>query len=197
MNKSEADQALAEKLGFRLDIPLQLLRQLLSRATDLVRSRLLAAATTENREKIQKAIAGIADEIAREATGPRDFKRADSLVHELNRLGKLNETTLADFVADRKYEEMTATLALFSGAKSELIERLLKSLRNDGLIVACKAGKLSWQTTSTILKVRFARHSISEQELDNARDAFLQLTQPAAQRTMRFMLVQATAKKTA
>ena len=141
VKKSESDETLAEKLGLRLDIPLQLLRQLLAKATDLVRSRLLAAATPENQEQIQRALASIANEVGREATGPRDFARSDSLVYELNRHGKLTEAVLVDFANERKYEEMTATLALFCGAKSELIERLLKNPRHDGLIVACKAAQ--------------------------------------------------------
>ena len=70
VKKSESDEKLAEKLGLRLDIPLQLLRQLLARATDLVRSRLLAAATPENQEQIQRALASIANEVGREAAGP-------------------------------------------------------------------------------------------------------------------------------
>ncbi len=127
VKKSETDEKLAEKLGLRLDIPLQLLRQLLARATDLVRSRLLAAATPDNQEKIQRVLASIANEVGREAIAPRDFTQADSVVYELNRLGKLNEAVLVKFAKEREYEKMAATLALFCGAKSELIERLLKS----------------------------------------------------------------------
>ena len=172
-----------------------MLRQLLARATDLVRSRLLAAASPENREKIQSAIASIANEVAREAVKPRDFANADNVVLELNRLGKLNEATLVEFVKERKYEEMTATLALFCGAKSDLIERLLKNVRNEGLVIACKAAKLNWTTVSLILKARFNQHSVSEQELLEAKDNFLELSQASAQRTMRFMQVQNVAKK--
>ncbi len=194
VRKSESDEKLAERLGLRLDIPLQLLRQLLTRATDLVRSRLLAAATPENQEKIQRALASIANEVSREATGPRDFKRADSEVLELNRRGKLTEAVLVEFAKERKYEEMTATLALFCGAKSSLIERLLKNVRHEGLIVACKAAKLNWPTVSLMLQFRFAHHSLTEQELLDAKASFLELSQVAAQRSMRFMQVQDSAK---
>jgi uncharacterized protein (DUF2336 family) len=195
VKKSESDEKLAEGLGLRLDIPLQLLRRLLASATDLVRSRLLAAATPESQEQIQRVLASIANEVGREATGPRDFKRADSVVLELNRHGKLAEAVLLKFVTERKYEEMTATLALFCGAKSSLIERLLKNVRHDGLIIACKAAKLDWATVELILQSRFAHHSISEQELRDAKDAFLELSREAAQRSMRFMQVQEAAKK--
>ena len=196
VEKSYGDDKLVEKLGLRLDIPRELLRQLLLRATNLVRSRLLASASPENREKIQSAIASIANEVGREAIKPRDFVRADNVVLELNRRGKLNEAVLVEFVTEHKYEEMTATLALFCGTKSDLIERLLKNVNHEGLVIACKAAKLSWPTVSLILKSRFNRHAVSEQELIAAKDNFLELSQAAAQRTMRFMQVQDVAKKT-
>jgi len=195
VKKSEGDEKLAEKLGLRLDVPSPLLRQLMVRATDLVRSRLLAAATPANREQIQQALAGIANEVAREADGPRDFARANRLVHDLNRRGKLTEAVLVAFVRERQYEEMAAALALFCGAKTELIERLLKNVRHDGLVVACKAGKLNWPTVALILQARFSHHSISEPELLEARNAFLALSQPAAQRSLRFLQVQQAAAK--
>jgi uncharacterized protein (DUF2336 family) len=185
------DEALAEKLGLRLDIPLQLLRQLLAKATELVRSRLLAAASPEKKEQLQRAIEGIANMVAREAAGPRDFRASETLVQKLNRDGKLNEEVLNGFIKENRYEDMTATLALFCGAPVEFIESLMKIIRPDGLIVACKSAKLNWPTVSAMLKVRFSHHSISEEELGAAKKIFLTLSQTLAQRTFRFMQVQA------
>jgi uncharacterized protein (DUF2336 family) len=193
VKKSERDDKLAERLGLRLDIPLELLRRLLARATDFVRSRLLASASPEHYEKIQRVLTSIASEVGREAINPRDFVRADNVVLELNRRGKLNEAALVEFSTERKYEEMTATLALFCAAKSELIERLLKNVGYEGLIVACKVAKLSWPTVNLILKSRFSHHSISEKDLLEAKDAFFELSQAAAQRSLRFMQVQTMA----
>ena len=187
VEKSGSDETLAEKLGLRLDIPFRLLRRLLARATDLVRSRLLAAASPENQEQIQRALGSIASELGQEATRPSDFARADSLAHELNRSGQLTETALVDFVKAHKHEEMTATLALFAGVKSALIERLLKAPDHKEIIVACRAGNVTWSTTALILKARFADQSISPQQLDEAKDAFLELSRAAAQKSMRAM----------
>ena len=194
VRKSEGDESLLETLGLRLDIPLQLLRALLARATDLVRSRLLAAATPENHENIQRALASIATEIGGEANRPRDFAQAESVVHTLNRQGKLTEAAFANLVTERKYEEIVAALALFCGAKSELIERIMKNARHDGIIVACKAAKLNWSTVALLLRSRFSHQLISPQELDEAKSAFIELSQAAAQRSMRFMQVKEVAK---
>ena len=195
VKKSESDETLAEKLGLRLDIPLELLRQLLANATNLVRSRLLASAQPEHQEKIQRAIAGIANEVGREAANPRDFTRAETMALELNRHGKLTEAVFSKFVEERKYEDMVVTLALFCGVKTDLIERLLKNVNNEGIIIACKAAKLTWPTTRLVLTSRFAHHSASEQELRKAKEAFLELSQTAAQRSIRFMQAHKAAKK--
>jgi uncharacterized protein (DUF2336 family) len=149
---ADQDGSLAEKLALRLDIPIKALRQLLARATDLVRSRLLASASPEKRGQIQKMLTMIADQVSREAAVPRDFRASESLVQQLNRNGKLNERVLASFIDDRKYEEMVSTIALFCGAPVELIERLMKNIQSEGLIVACKCAKLSWATTRDIFK---------------------------------------------
>ena len=194
VKRAGSDDSLAEKLGLRLDIPIKLLKQLLLQATDLVRSRLLGSASPETREQIQQALAGIAAEVAREASGPRNFDHAENLVQQLNRNGKLNERALSEFIKARQYEEMTATLALFCQAPVGFIERVIKTVQPEALLTTCKAAKLSWITVSEILRMRFAHHSISEAELDSAKKTFLTLSQAVAQRTLRFMLAQSAAK---
>jgi uncharacterized protein (DUF2336 family) len=193
--KAEADGDLAERLGCRIDMPLKLLRELLARATNAVRSRLLASAPPEKREQIQLALAAVAKEISRETAGPRDFTASDGLVKELNRTGKLKEAVLLQFATEGKFEEMTSTLALFSQARAELIEKLMINPSSEGIITACRASNLSWPTVAAILMARISHHSMSQQELADASDAFNALSVAAAQRTMRFMMVKTVAKK--
>lgn len=192
---ADRDGSLAEKLALRVDIPIKALQQLLARATDLVRSRLLASALPDKRGQIQKVLTTIADEVSREAAAPRDFRASESLVHQLNRNAKLNERVLESFAKDRKHEEMVSTIALFCGAPVGLIERLMTNIQSDGLIVACKCAKLSWATTREILRVRFSHHVASDQELDEAKTSFLALSQATAQRAFRFMLVEEKTKE--
>lgn len=195
VNKAERDTQLAVKLGFRPDLPVQLLRMLLLRATDIVRTKLLSAAALEIRARIEATILEIAAEVSREVASKYEFSSAEDLVK--NRDGKLNEQVLLGFVSERRHEETISTIALFCGATPEFIEKLSKNQKFDGLLVACKAAKLSWATVSAILRTRFAHNSISESELEEARRAFIGLSQSAAQRTMRFMLIQEHGKRVA
>ena len=194
VKKSENDAGLVERLGRRLDIPPNLLRQLLSRATNIVRSRLLASAPPEMQSKIQSALADIAKDVSMEADKPRDYSAAEAEVKELNRQGKLNEALLLGFAQANKVEQMTTTLALFCGTSSKVIEHLMKTASHDGLVIACKAAKLNWPTFVALLKARLVHHTVSEYELETARDSFLALSQASAQRTIRFMSVQQATK---
>jgi uncharacterized protein (DUF2336 family) len=65
LQRAEKDESLAEKVGLRLDIPLQLFRRLLLRATAAVRSRLLAAALPERQAEIRRMLSLIANEAGR------------------------------------------------------------------------------------------------------------------------------------
>jgi uncharacterized protein (DUF2336 family) len=182
----ETDEELAQKLSVRLDLPQHLLRELLLRATDAVRARLLAAAPAEAQGRIQSALASIAEKIGREADEPRDFETAAQVVQGLNRSGQLNESAVAGFARAHRHEEVVIALSLLCSAPAPLIERLMKKLRPDGLIVALRAADLSWPAASTILNNRFNLHSMPDDELELAKEAYFALSQSSAQRTLRF-----------
>jgi uncharacterized protein (DUF2336 family) len=63
VKRADGDASMAESLGSRADIPPDLLKELMLRAANLVRSRLLAAATPENQEKIQEAMKNVVEEL--------------------------------------------------------------------------------------------------------------------------------------
>ena len=68
LQRAERDESLAEKVGLRLDIPLQLFRKLLLRATEAVRLRLLAAAPPERQVEIRRVLSLISNEAGRAGT---------------------------------------------------------------------------------------------------------------------------------
>jgi hypothetical protein len=73
----------------------------------------------------------------------------------------------------------------------------MKNASHEGVMIACKAAKVGWPTVSAILYARLAHHVMPEQELIKAKDSFLELTEASAQRTLRFILVQHSARKQA
>jgi uncharacterized protein (DUF2336 family) len=188
----ETDATLAEKIGLRLDLPVRLLRELLLKATEAVRSRLLALATPENREEIQRTLGTISNEVSREVTAPRDFTNALELVLSMQKKEQLNESVLLLFANAQKYEETVAALSLLCGASIEIIKPLMKAVSPDGLLIPCKAADLKWATVNAILKTRVAHHSISDHDLARCKASFIALSTATAKRTLRFWMVRTT-----
>ncbi len=196
VRNAEADESLAEKLGLRLDIPLRLLRQLLSKATEAVRSQMLALAPTETKSEIQRVLAKISNEVGREATASRDFSKAQRAILQMQKEGKLNEAALLEFASRRLYEQMVAALSLLSSTPIDLMASLMQGARSSGLLLPCKAAGLKWPMVSVTLCNRFAHHTVSDADLALAKADFLRLSQASAQKTLRFWQVRgATAKE--
>jgi uncharacterized protein (DUF2336 family) len=192
VRSGETDAALAEKIGLRLDLPFRLLRELLLKATEAVRSRLLALASPENQAEIRRVLGSICGEVSLEVTAPRNFRNAFDRLLAMQKEGELDEAHLISFATTKRYEEMVAALSLLCGASLEIIKPVMKSVRPQGLLIPCKAADLQWATVSAILKNRFAHHSITDEELADCKSNFAALSKATAQRTLRFWMVRNT-----
>lgn len=195
VGRAEGDDELTENLGLRVDIPLPLLKQLLMRATNLVRSRLLAAADPEKQKQIQAAMMSVAEELGLGAFGYRDLAAAEGIVKRLNREGKLNERALMGFAQQRKLDEVCATLALFSNAPVDFIATLLQDDHHVGLLVACKAAKLGWPAVDAILGAGFSYHGLKGEALTDVERSYRLFSELSAQRKLQVMLSRLTDKR--
>ena len=191
--QAESDPDLAVETGIRIDLPVELRKQLLRNATEAVRSRLLSRAPPHLFEEIRGAIASAAIGADREMSRTRDFASARRFVDLLSKGGQLNETALLAFARQRKYTETVAALAELSDSSIDVIRPLMQSLRDDGVLIPCKVAGLSWETTAAILDSRFASGSMGKHELAKAREQFVKLTVENAQRLLRFWQVRSTA----
>ncbi|HXZ45837.1 MAG TPA: DUF2336 domain-containing protein [Pseudolabrys sp.] len=192
--RAETDERLAENLGVRLDMPPHLLQDLMSKATEAVRGRLLAVVPPDRQALIQTVLAALADKVLRKAAAPRDFSRAVALIDKMQADRHLNESAIAGFAEAGQYEELVVALARICGTPVELIERLMQNLRYDGILVASKAAELRWPTLQAILKTKYAPYEMPATDVAQARADFLKLSVATAQRMLRFWLVRGLAK---
>jgi uncharacterized protein (DUF2336 family) len=190
--QAESDPELAVETGIRVDLPSDLRQELLHNATEAVRSRLLSRAPPHSFEEIRSAVAAVSAGAEREMSTVRDFTMAKRLVARLNAKGELNEATLFGFARQRRYEETVAALAELSRATIEVIRPLMQSLRDDGVLIPCKAAGLSWETVHAVLDSRFATGRMGPHELAKARDQFAKLTTENARRLLRFWQVRSS-----
>ncbi|HMM89922.1 DUF2336 domain-containing protein [Bradyrhizobium sp.] len=183
VGRAERDEALAEKLGVRLDIPGNLLRELIGKVADVVRARFLTASRPVARKKIPGAAGAVP------AVAPRktiDYTRANNEVVTLNRTGKLNDSIVNRFAVRGEYDLVVAALALKADVKAEAIEPFLEPERVYGLIVACKAARLSWSTTTMIVRNRPNCPPATDRELEQCVAIYESLLLSVAQWTVRF-----------
>lgn len=191
--QAESDPELAVDTGIRVDLPPELRTQLLRNATDAVRDRLLSRAPPHMFEEIRNSIAKVSASVDREMATPRDFTAAKAFVSQLNAGGKLNEATLFAFAKARKYEETVTALALLSKSSIEVIRPLMQSLRDDGVLVPCKAAGLNWEITSAILECRYSTGSMAPHELAKSKAQFAKINLENAQRMLKFWQVRTVA----
>jgi uncharacterized protein (DUF2336 family) len=185
---ADADDELTELLGLRIDLPIKFLRDLLRRATDAVRARLMANEPPKLQEEIQRVLKTIADAAGGDAPG-RDFSPADALVKLLKEHDELDDAAIVKFATARKIDEIAASLAILGSAPTEMMARLLEGPRADLVLIPCKAAGLSWQVVETILRNRPLTHPIDEQTLKLASKDYGKLSLETAQRTLRFWQV--------
>jgi uncharacterized protein (DUF2336 family) len=183
VGRAERDEGLTEKLGLRFDIPGNLLRELLARATDAVRARFLTASRPAMRSRSHaqtEAAPNLTDDVL--AT----YAEAQNEIVALNRAGKLNDSTFNRFAVRGEYTKAVAALSFKSEVNIETIHPLIDGDRLYGLIVACKAARLNWSTTTMIIRNRPACPPATKQELEQGLEVFQAVSLSVAQWTIRY-----------
>jgi uncharacterized protein (DUF2336 family) len=190
--QAEDHPELAVEAGIRVDLPSELRQKLLNNATEAVRTKLLSRAPPHLFEEIRSAVATAAASADREMSKVRDLTAARRFVAQLKEKGELNEAALSGFAKQKRYEETVVALAELAQSTIEVIRPLMQSLRDDGLLVACKAAGLKWETAAAVLECRYSSGALGAIELDRARSHFAATTAENARRMLTFWQVRST-----
>jgi uncharacterized protein (DUF2336 family) len=189
LDHARNDDELSQTIGLRADLPRNFLRELLRRASDAVRKRLLAAAPPALRDEIQLVIAAIASAVGQELLPGRDFSRAEHFVEVMQQRGELTDAAIAGFAERKMAEEVAAALALLSRSQTGLIMQVLEGQRTDLVLIPCRAAQLFWPAAEAVLRHRPVRHKPDEPTLKLAERDYKALSLETAARTMRFWQV--------
>ena len=191
---AERDDDIADALVVRPDMPVKMLHELVAGATKAVRARLLKVAPPEMRETIQAVIESIAVQASAKAPEPIDYSEAKSSVLALSLAGKLSDSAVNRIAVHRQRTHVVAALSLLADAPIDAIEPLMEESDCCGLVVACRASRLNWQTTLAVINSRGHTPGLSQQELEHGKELFESLSLSVAQRTIRFGSVREFAK---
>jgi hypothetical protein len=181
--RASADDELVEILGLRDDLPANCMRDLLRRAKDAVRARLLAIAPPAVQEEIKKVL----NTIAREAPSPaRNFGVAEEYVKLMKGLNELDDAAVYNFAESKKFDEVTVAIAILNEMPIEMMARLMEGPRSDLLLIPCRSARLNWPTVESILRNRPVMPAVNERTLEIAERDYRKLSMETAQRTVRF-----------
>jgi len=177
-------EKIAVNIANRQDVPPRVMKALLSKATDTVRTLILNSAPPETRQTVSNLLKNFLKSDAIETSVTRITDEARRAVSELKSIGKLKEETLLDFAKRKKTGETIVALAELAAMRPELIESQMFAKQCDTLAIICKSISLKWSTTATILGLRDIPPTAAELEATMADYAILSVEN--ALRAMRF-----------
>ena len=192
VERAEGDDALGELVGLRKDLPGNLLQELLRRASEIVKQKILALLPPERREDIERIIAKVGKTLSRNSE--HDYSEAERSIAALVSAGKLDEAALVTFVRKRQKDELIVAVARLCSAPIGVIAQLLNGPRNDAVLLPCKAAQLNWPTVEFILYDKLAGQAAINDIVALARKDYAKLSTATAQRTLRFMNVHEAVK---
>jgi uncharacterized protein (DUF2336 family) len=182
IQRAEVDQALQEKLGVRMDLPLHLLRRLLELAPEHTRRKLIATASSAQRAEILGLLQAMGLEPPEEEVGP---EQANARLTALYDEGELDETVLIQLASADRMQEFHIALAILCAVDHHAIEQICKGNRAEDLLMPCRAAGVSWYAFQAILAANWATAGLSPQRLSEIKKDFIRLSLPTAQRVLK------------
>lgn len=171
INRLDGDDALANLIGMRPDLPRHLFIRLVAAASTAVRDRLLTS-SPHTAAEIRSVVTDI-NPASVEA--PKDYSKARENVEAIRNTGRLNDAAMREFARLGKLEESIVALSILCELPVAAIEAALKQERPEGIIVMARAIGLSWHTTRAILSLKGASRWKSPRRLDQAANTFQRL----------------------
>lgn len=186
VTRSANDDAVAEQVGARGDIPRHHFLRLLAKASDVVRAK-LQAANPQGELEIGRVVDKVAARIqTTTATQSHHYAAAQKLVEELRTADRLTDGRLEEFARTGKFEETVAALALLCGLSIPRVERAVTQERPELLLILIKAAGLTWQTAKAVLKMRAGTREIGRAEFDQCLAIFDRMKRATAEQALGF-----------
>jgi uncharacterized protein (DUF2336 family) len=182
--KAAMDEELASMVGLRGDLPPHVLEQLLWETTDDVRNRLVAGASPDLRQLIEQTLARIYRELE---ISDADRQRLQAIEQEMRTRQPPDEEAIVAFAVNGRMLDLTAAISILSGARLDLISRILLGPRVDLVLIACRCAGLGWDTIEPILIHRRGERPASRQGIAAARSEYEGLQPDAARLTLQAM----------
>jgi len=175
VRRSEGNPVLAESVGLREDIPRHLFHQLISRASEKVRTKLLQE-RPDMEGQIRSIVTDVAGTIhARFGPAEKDYLSAKRTVARLHQRGELTEDEVFEFAHSLKFNETAIALSLLCSLPADIVERALVDKNRESILIIVKALDFSWTTAMSLLFLGAPNFRITAGDLDRMKIDFIRL----------------------
>ncbi len=182
---ANSDDCLATTVASRPDIPPRLFRDILTRASETVRQKLLAAAAPARRETLNKILTEISGQLKTGLTA-KHYAEAQRLVRSFSQDTPLTKRKLIEFARTRQRDETVATLASLTAVPIECVDQLFYDVEALGVLVLCKLIALEWDNARIVLLCRPNGQNSVHQRVEALEGDYRALAPQMAQRLIRF-----------
>jgi len=187
LGQAEQDADVAAAVAMRADLPPEMFRRLVARATEMVQQRLMAIANPAMRIRVQGILQEISLQMVREAGGGggKIDVRRPAQIDAVDKSKLRSE--LSDYAAAGRLAESVIALATLSGLSGDVIRRLISEAETEPLLIVCKASHLGWSTARAVID--FAA-KISDRQGWNSTaylESYTKMSADSAQRIIRFL----------
>jgi len=172
IKRSETDAVLAEQVGLRKEIPPQMFRQLIAKASDDVR-RKLERERPDLAADIQASVSQAAGKLYSSfGPGQPSYLALKQAVTAAHKAGRLNERSILTYALAHKFEEAVIALSLLCALPVDVVEQTLARNNRDMILVLSKALEFSWETAMALLFLGAENHRIPASELADLKAEF-------------------------
>jgi uncharacterized protein (DUF2336 family) len=184
---AEDDAHLAVAFANRTDVPPEVLEQLVRKATDIVRQRLLESAAPEAQDRIKQIMSAVSDHVARNEASHNRLTAARSAKVLLHQDPSHLKSQISQFAKSGKSAEAIDALAMLCDVPVNAIKNLASQGAAEGMIILGKAGGLGWPELKDVLAVTMRAKTEKPEVLKALFEQFMSLSTNNAQRAMRFI----------
>jgi hypothetical protein len=182
VKKSIDDDWLSECVAGRKDIPKHHLRELLSKASEIVRQRLITA-NPQISTIIHEILPVSTPPTANKMPGPlKDYRTAERVVKSR----ELTEEVVNEFAKEKKLEELMVSIAQLSSLSVYDVELLFMETWTSPVAIILKALGFHWRTADAIYHSRLPSGETIGNDLVQIKAEFIAVRRPTAERILRF-----------
>jgi len=187
--RSENDSILAERVGLRRDIPRHVFLQLIAKASDEVKAKLVAL-SPQNKAEIDHAVSDITGDVqAKIGPATKEYFAAKRHLGKMHRRGELGEKELLEFARSKQFAETTVAFSLLCGVSVDVAERGLIGDSPEMILIMAKSAGVSWPVVQSLLRLSASGKGIAKLDMDAAFDKFSRLSVSAARKVIEFFEV--------